>query len=84
MPIFVGHHHLLQDLLDVLVGGFHCVIHLRPIQRGIMMFNLELYTEFCDHSVVEIGTIICNDSFSNTITADEVVFNEYGYHVLCD
>ena len=59
MPVFVGHNHLLYNILYVLIGGFHCAIRLWSIQRRVMVLDLELHAEFSDHSVVEVGTIIC-------------------------
>src|ERR1051325_4111189 len=52
MPIFVSHCHFLYNLLNVLVGGFHCATHLRPIRRRVMMLDLELHAEFSDHLVI--------------------------------
>ena len=84
MPIFVCQCHLLQNLLDILLGGFHYAIHLWLIRRGIIMLNLELYAEFRDHSIVEIGTIICDDSLWNTIPTYEVMFDKAGNHIFGD
>ena len=82
MQIFICHYHLLYDLLDVLFGGFHCSIHLQSIQRGIMMFNLKLYAEFHDHSVVKIVTIINDDPLGYVIPTNEVMLNEPGHNIL--
>ena len=84
MPVLIGHCHLLYDLLDVFVSGFHSAIHLRSVRRRVMMLDLELHAELGDHSVIEIGTIICNDSFGNTVPTDKVLFDESGHNVLGD
>ena len=43
-----------------------------------MMLNLELRGNLGGHSIVEIGTIICNDSFWNTVPTNEVISDESG------
>ena len=47
-----------------------------------MMLDLELLTEFNDHNVVEICTIICNDSFRDTIPTDKVMLDEPLHNIL--
>ena len=47
-----------------------------------MVSNLELCIELGDHSVIEIGTIICNDYLWNTVPIDKVMYNESGHNVL--
>ena len=61
MPIPIGNNHLLHNLLDILVGGFNNPIHLRAIQRRIMMLNHEGLTKLLHHLVVEIRSIVRND-----------------------
>ena len=46
------------------------------------MLNLELRAELGDHNIIEIGTIICNDSFWNTMPTDKVMSDELGHNVL--
>ncbi|RHN45060.1 hypothetical protein MtrunA17_Chr7g0226171 [Medicago truncatula] len=82
MPIFVGSYHFLDNLLDVLLGCLYCTIHLRPIRRRIMMFDLEFFTKSLHHIVVQVGTIVGNDLAGNTISTDDVVPDELGYHLL--
>ena len=82
MPVFVCDCHFLYDLFNVLISSLHSAIHLRPIRRRVMMLNLQLRAELDDHSVVKIGTIICNDSFWNTIPTYKVMFDEAGHNVL--
>src|ERR1043165_9635393 len=80
MPIFVSHCHLLYNLLNVLVGGFHCTVHLRPIRRRVMMLDLELRAEFGDHFVVEIGAIICDNPFGSAISTDKIMLDRSEEH----
>src|ERR1051325_10149871 len=82
VPILVSHYHLLYDLLDIFVGGFHCAIHLRPIWRRIVMLDLELRAEFSDHFVVEIRAVICDNPFGNSIPTDKIMLNESSHNIL--
>ena len=84
MPVFVGHNHFLNNLLNVLIGGFHWTIYLRSIQRKVAVFNLELRAELCDHSIVQISTIIRDNPFGDAIPIYDVMLNEPVYHILCD
>ena len=61
MSIFICHRHLLDDLLDIFISSFYNAIHLWSVGRRVMMLDFELRAELSDHSVVEIGTIVCND-----------------------
>ena len=47
-----------------------------------MVLDLELHAEFCDHSVVEIGTIICDNPFGDAIPINKIVLNESGHTIL--
>ena len=67
MLVFVCHCHILYDFLDILVSSLHSAIHLRPVRGRIMMLDLKLFTEFGDHCIVEICTIVSNDSLPYTI-----------------
>ena len=82
MPIFICHCHLLKNLLNILVGGFHRAIHLWLIQRKTMVSNLELHAELCDHGIVEIGTNICDDPLGYAIPTYEIMLNEPGHNIL--
>ena len=82
MPVLVGYNHLLYNLINVFVGGFHRAIHLWSIRRRVVVLDLELLAEFSDHSVVEVGTIVCDDSLGDAIPIDEVMLNESSYHIL--
>ena len=82
MSVFVGHNHFLYNLLNVLIGGFHCAIHIWSIRRRVMVLELELRVEFSDHSVVEVGTIVLNDSLGDAILTDKIMFDETGNHIL--
>ena len=48
------------------------------------MSDLELHAKFCDHSIVEIGTIVYDNPFGDTIPTDEVILNEPGHNILGD
>src|ERR1044072_4364386 len=82
MPILVSYCHLLYNPLNVLVGGFHCAIHLRPIGRGVVMLDLELHAEFGDYFVVEIGAVICDNPFRSAIPTDKIMFDESSHNIL--
>src|ERR1044072_7596592 len=82
MPIFVSHCHLLYNLLNVLVGGFHSAIHLRPIWRRVVMLDPELRAEFGDHLIVEIRAVICDNSFRSAKRTDEVMLDESSHNIL--
>ena len=47
-----------------------------------MVFDLELHAEFRDHSFVEIGAIVCDNSFGDAIPIDKVMLNESGDNIL--
>ena len=48
------------------------------------MIDFELSAKFGNHSIVEVSPIVGDDPFGDTIAADEVMFDESGYHVLGD
>src|ERR1051325_4891801 len=81
MPILIGHNHLLYDLLEILVGGFHCAVHFWPIWRRVVMLNLELRAEFGDHFVIEIGTIICDDPFGDVVPTYKIMLDESSHNI---
>ena len=45
-----------------------------------MMLDLELRAQCSDHSIVEIGTIICNDSLRNTKPTDVIFLMNRATH----
>ena len=47
-----------------------------------MMLDFELRAELGDHSVVEIGTIICDDSFWDTLSTYKVMSDKSGHDIL--
>ena len=47
-----------------------------------MLLDLELFTEFGDYRVVEIHTIVSDDSLWDTVSTDEILFDEPGYNIL--
>ena len=84
MPILVYVCHLHKDFLYVLIGGFHCTIHLRAIRNQISVLDLELLAELLDHFPVYVCPIICNELSWHTVVANNVVFQEPGYRCLSD
>ena len=46
------------------------------------MLDLKLSAKLSNHIIIEVSPIIGDDPFGDTITTDEVVFNEYDYHIL--
>ena len=68
-------------LFNVLISNLYSAIHLRPVSRRVIMLDLELLTEFGDHSV-EICTIICNDSLGDTISTDKVMLDEPRHNII--
>ena len=84
MLVFVGYHHLLHNLLDIFICNFHCAIYLGSVRRRIVIFNFELRAEFSNHSIVEIGSVVNDDPFGDTVTVDEVMLDKSGYNILSD
>ena len=84
MLIFVGHYHILHNLLYVFIGSFHYAIYLRPVWRRIMMLDFELSAKLIDHNMVEVSHIFDDDPFGDTIAEDEVMFDEFGYGIIYD
>src|ERR1051325_7913309 len=82
MPIFVSHCHFLYNFLNILVGGFHCAIHLRPIWRRVVMLDLELRAEFSDHLVVEIRAVICDNPFGSVVPTYKIMLDESSHNIL--
>ena len=48
------------------------------------MLDLKLSAKLSDHSIGKVGPIVSDDPSRETITADEVVSDEAGYHILGD
>ena len=82
MPVFIGHHHFLHNILYILVGGLHCAIHLWSVWRRVVVFNFEPHAKFSDHGIVEVGTIVSDDPLRDAILTDEVMLDEKGHDVL--
>ena len=47
-----------------------------------MVLDLELHAGLSDHGIVDIGTIVRDDSLGDAIPTDEVMLNESSYHIL--
>jgi hypothetical protein len=58
MPILVGDHHFLDNLLEIFVGCFDCPIHLWSIRGRIEVFNLPFGAQFVNQLPIEILSII--------------------------
>ena len=82
MPVFVCDCHFRYDLFNILISSFDSPIHLQPVRRRVLMQNLELFTEFGDHYIVEICTIFCDDSFRDTIPTNQVMLDKLRHNVL--
>jgi hypothetical protein len=63
MPISIRDYHFLNNLFDVLVGGFYCAIHFWSVWRGIRMLDLPLGTQLHYHFSIEILCIIVATQF---------------------
>ena len=46
-----------------------------------MMLDLELRAEFSDHGIVEVGTIVTDDSLGDTIPPDKVILDKLSHEV---
>ena len=82
MPVFVGHRHLLHNLLDVLISHFNNLIYLRPVRRGVVLLYLKLLAELGDHCIVKIHTIVSNDPLWHTISTYQIMSDKPRHHVL--
>jgi hypothetical protein len=76
MPILVGDHHFLDNLLEILVRCFDCPIHLWSIRGRIEVFNLPFVAQLVNQLPIEILSIINYQSCWQTITTDQILFNE--------
>ena len=47
-----------------------------------MVLDLELSAQCGDHSIIEIRIIVCDDSFRDTVSTDEILFDESGHNIL--
>src|ERR1051325_10729395 len=50
--------------------------------RRVVMLNLELRADFGDHFVIEVGTIICDNPFGDTVPKDKVMLDESSHNIL--
>ena len=46
------------------------------------MLDLELHAEFSDHGIVEVDTIVSDDSLRDVRVIDKAILNELGHNVL--
>ena len=49
-----------------------------------MMINLELFAQCSDHRVIQICTVVCDDSVWNTIPTYEILLDKAGNHIFGD
>ena len=78
MPILVRYDHLLHNLLNILVCRLYNTIHLWSVRGRIVMFNLKIFAKLFHHLVIEIRTIVSDDSLRNSITTDDFFLDEPG------
>ena len=83
MPILVSDSHFFDYSLDVLIGCFNCPIHLWTIGGGLLMFDLELLTQLCHQLIIQVCTIVGDDTFQRPIPRNDILFDQPSYHVLC-
>lgn len=76
MLVLICGDHLLNDLLDVLACSFNCPIHLGSIRRSVVMFNLEAFTQFFHHPIIQVRAIVSDNLVGNSIPIDNVVLDE--------
>ena len=76
MLILISISGFLNDLLDVLVGCFNSSIHFWAIRHQIVVLNFELDAHLFHHLIVEIQGIIKIDPFRQSISADDLFFDE--------
>ena len=46
------------------------------------MLDLKLSAELSNHSIIEVGPIVGDNPFGDTVTTYEVMLDESGYNVL--
>src|SRR3954469_2394242 len=83
MPVLIRDNHLLHNLLNILICCFNSSIHLWPIRQRVVMFNLEAFTQFSHHAIIQIRAIITDDLARYTISANDVVLNKYDHNLPC-
>ena len=72
----------MYNLLDILVSYLNSAIHLQPVGRIVMMMYLEFLTEFSDHRVIEVRTIVSDDSLWHTVTTNQVMLDKLRHNIL--
>ena len=82
MPTSVIVIHFPQNLLDVLIGGFHGSIHLRAINSWVSVSNLKLRTYISHQLTVKICTIISIDGLWYSKPAYQIFVNKISYNFL--
>lgn len=49
-----------------------------------MLLNLEIFTQFFHHLVVEVRLVVCDDLIWDFIPIDDFLLQEASHHFLCD
>ena len=49
-----------------------------------MMLDFELSAKLYNHSIVKIGSLVSDDPFRDTVSADEVMLDKTGYNIFCN
>lgn len=75
--------HVMSILLDILVCCFYHPIHFLAIWQRIVMLYLEAIAQFFHHFVVQIGPIISNNVAWQTISIDQIPFDESDHYIPC-
>jgi hypothetical protein len=67
MSIFVGDHHLLDDLLEILISYLNNTIHLGFVRRRLGVYNRPLGAEFNNYFPIKVLSIISYQSYWQAI-----------------
>jgi len=83
MPIFVGDHHFLDNLLEILVSCFDCPIHLWSIRGRVEVLNLPFGAQFVNQLPIKVLGVIGYQSCRQTVTTYQILFNKSLDYFLC-
>ena len=83
MPILISISVFLNDLLVIFVGCFNSSNHLWAIGHRIVVLNFELGAHLFDHLIVEVRGIIWNGPFRQSISTNDLPFNELSDYGPC-
>ena len=74
---------LSYNLLHILIGRFHCAIHLGQVRYQIMMLDLESSAYLRYHVIVQVETTVRYDSLWKFVSTYDFFLDEPGHHCLC-